>query len=86
MTSSPDKTVEKILVQMLEDHEMELTPVHTLAVEYESVGHAKASLDSHYLSIFLEELKKAHDIAWTANEAQDRLEKALQDRLGGKSK
>lgn len=96
MTSSPDNTVMQLLADL-----------YSQAYAGGAVGkdvtryilEAKQSLDSHYLSIFLEELENTviflkndlpsllsvDEVVRIRKQHKDELRTALQDRLGGKS-
>lgn len=95
MTSSPDNTVE-ILMKLSDDvqgqryllERGEITLPEQIDKVWVIIQEAKQSLDSHYLSIFLEEIDNELSMPnplqpVTALFRLKKLRKALQDRLGG---
>ena len=98
MTSSPDNTVEEILVNLVSqalNSEYWQTDTGDDSSLIIIEDRAKQSLDSHYLGIFLElvgeddhSLLEAHRMDNTTmhrNQLRQELRTALQDRLGGKN-
>lgn len=94
MTSSPDNTVEKILSKFVG---CKLPHPKYMTCEWcDELPEAKQSLDSHYLSIFLELVgdyiklepypsnSNVNTKIRGINQFKKSLRAALQDRLGGK--
>lgn len=55
-TDNTSKRIEDLLVQMLQNHEFELTPIHTPINDYESVQQAKSLI----MELLIEELESLH--------------------------
>lgn len=79
----PLKTVEEILVQMLENHEFEITPVHTPPSEYESVEKAQSEIYQLMLSLIPDEKVGTEKIP--LNQAERGFNIAIQDVKRGLS-
>lgn len=90
-TSSPDNTMEILEHYFTGEHYDEMNGTFIRIPFKKQMEKAKQSLDSHYLSIFLElvgEPEKGwdveRDIVATRNALRQELRTALQDRLGEK--